>query len=62
MTYLAKHDIPFILRIKEDFDVRLADRRHCKIGSLFQKLAKGGGVMSETRRASGSEPRPRTRQ
>ena len=42
MTYLAKRDIPFILRIKEDFHVRLADGRHCKIGSLFQKLAKGG--------------------
>lgn len=42
MTYLAKRDIPFILRIKEDFHVHLADGRHCTIGSLFQKLAKGG--------------------
>jgi hypothetical protein len=42
MAYLAKHRIPFILRIKEDFHVRLADGRQCQIKTLFQKLGKGG--------------------
>ena len=42
MAYLAKRHIPFILRIKDDFHVRLADGRHCQIKTLFQKLRKGG--------------------
>lgn len=42
MRFLTKHEIPFILRIKEDFHVRLADGRRCKVKSLFQKLGKGG--------------------
>lgn len=42
MAYLVAHEIPFILRIKEDFHIALADGRRCKIKSLFKKIAKGG--------------------
>jgi hypothetical protein len=42
MTSLAERDIPFILRIKDSFHVRLSDGRHCPVGSLFQKVGVGG--------------------
>src|SRR4051794_28411281 len=42
MTSLAERDIPFILRIKDTFHVRLADRRQCQVRSLFRKVGVGG--------------------
>ena len=42
MTALAERDIPFILRIKDTFHVRLADGRHCQVRSLFRKVSVGG--------------------
>ena len=42
MTSLAERDIPFILRIKDSFQVCLADGRHCQVRSLFQKIRVGG--------------------
>jgi hypothetical protein len=42
MTFLVEHQIPFILRIKDAFQVRLADGRHCQVSSLFRKLSAGG--------------------
>ena len=42
MTSLAERDIPFILRIKDTFHVRLADGRHCQVRSLFRKVGVGG--------------------
>jgi hypothetical protein len=42
MTSLAEKDIPFILRIKDTFHVRLADGRHCQVRSLFRKIGVGG--------------------
>jgi hypothetical protein len=42
MTSLAERDIPFILRIKDTFHVRLADGRPCQSGSLFRKIRIGG--------------------
>jgi hypothetical protein len=42
MTFLAENDIPFILRIKDAFQIRLADGRCCAVTSLFRKLAVGG--------------------
>ena len=42
MTFLVEHRIPFILRIKDAFQVRLADGRHCQVSSLFRKLGAGG--------------------
>src|SRR5215210_4992864 len=42
MTLLAKRDIPFILRIKDTFHVRLSDGRHCQVRSLFRKVGVGG--------------------
>jgi hypothetical protein len=42
MTSLAERDIPFILRIKDTFHVRLADGRQCQSGSLFRKIRIGG--------------------
>src|SRR3954449_7769709 len=42
MRSLAERDIPFILRIKDTFHVRLSDERHCQVRSLFRKLGVGG--------------------
>src|SRR4051795_7342850 len=42
MASLAERDIPFILRIKDSFHVRLADRRQCQVRSLFRKVGVGG--------------------
>ena len=42
MSSLAERDIPFILRIKDTFHVRLSDERHCQVRSLFRKLGVGG--------------------
>jgi hypothetical protein len=42
MTSLAERDIPFILRIKDSFHVRLADGRQCQVRSLFRKIRVGG--------------------
>jgi hypothetical protein len=42
MTSLAERDIPFILRIKDTFYVRLSDGRHCQVRSLFRKIGAGG--------------------
>ncbi len=42
MMSLAERDIPFILRIKDTFHVRLADRRQCQVRSLFRKVGVGG--------------------
>jgi hypothetical protein len=42
MTSLAERDIPFILRIKDTFHVRLSDGRHCQVRSLFRKVGVGG--------------------
>src|SRR3954466_12824542 len=42
MASLAERDIPFILRIKDTFHVRLADGRHCQVRSLFRKVGVGG--------------------
>src|SRR4051794_15188697 len=42
MTSLAERDIPFILRIKDTFHVRLADGRQCQVRSLFRKVGVGG--------------------
>src|SRR3982751_3875530 len=42
MLSLAERDIPFILRIKDTFHVRLADGRQCQSGSLFRKIRVGG--------------------
>src|SRR4051812_11620497 len=42
MTFLAENDIPFILRIKDAFQIRLADGRCCAVTSLFRKLTVGG--------------------
>src|SRR5215204_3944461 len=39
---IADRDIPFILRIKDTFHVRLADERQCQSGSLFRKIRIGG--------------------
>jgi len=39
---LAERDIPFILRIKDTFHVRLSDGRHCPVRSLFRKIGVGG--------------------
>jgi hypothetical protein len=36
MASLAERDIPFILRIKDSFHVRLSDGRHCQVRSLFR--------------------------
>src|SRR3954453_6719241 len=38
MTSLAERDIPFILRIKDTFHVRLSDGRQCQVRSLFRKV------------------------
>src|SRR4051794_24646612 len=42
MRSLAERDIPFILRIKDAFHVRLSDRRQCQVRSLFRKVGVGG--------------------
>ena len=42
MTSLAERDIPFILRIKDSFHVRLADGRQRQVRSLFRKVRVGG--------------------
>ena len=42
MTSLAERDIPFILRIKDTFHVRLVDGRQCQVRSLFRKIRVGG--------------------
>lgn len=42
MAFLAENNIPFILRIKDAFQIRLADGRCCPVASLFRKLAIGG--------------------
>src|SRR5256885_7237536 len=42
MTSLAERDIPFILRIKDTFHVRLSHRRQCQVRSLFRKVGVGG--------------------
>ena len=42
MSFLVQKDIPFILRIKDTFQVCLADGRHCPVGSLFRKVGVGG--------------------
>jgi hypothetical protein len=42
MMSLAERDIPFILRIKDTFHVRLSDGRQCQSGSLFRKIRVGG--------------------
>src|SRR4051794_22437895 len=42
MRSLAERDIPFILRIKDTFHVRLSDRRQCQVRSLFRKVGVGG--------------------
>ncbi len=42
MMSLAERDIPFILRIKDSFHVRLADGRQCQVRSLFRKIRIGG--------------------
>jgi hypothetical protein len=42
MTSLAERDIPFILRIKDTFHVRLSDGRHGQVRSLFRKIGAGG--------------------
>ena len=42
MMSLAERDIPFILRIKDSFHVRLSDGRQCPVGSLFRKIGVGG--------------------
>src|SRR3954449_3440594 len=42
MRSLAERDIPFILRIKDTFHVRLADGRHGQVRSLFRKVGVGG--------------------
>ena len=42
MTSLAEKDIPFILRIKDAFQVCLADGRHGQVRSLFRKIGVGG--------------------
>src|SRR3954469_1270849 len=42
LTSLAEKDIPFILRIKDAFRVRLSDGRHCQVRSLFRKVGVGG--------------------
>src|SRR3982751_3218443 len=42
MLSLAERDIPFILRIKDSFHVRLADGRQSQSGSLFWKIRVGG--------------------
>ena len=42
MMSLAERDIPFILRIKDTFHIRLSDGRQCQGGSLFRKIRVGG--------------------
>src|ERR1700712_1482628 len=42
MTFLAENDIPFIVRIKDVFQIRLANGRCCAVTSLFRKLTVGG--------------------
>jgi Transposase DDE domain len=42
MTSLAERDIPFLLRIKDTFHVRLSDGRHGQVRSLFRKIGAGG--------------------
>src|SRR4051812_10786419 len=42
MASLAERDIPFILRIKDTFHVRLSDGRPCQVRSLFRKVGAGG--------------------
>ncbi|MFS8035483.1 IS4 family transposase [Xanthobacter sp. AM11] len=42
MAFLVENNIPFILRIKDAFQIRLADGRCCPVVSLFRKLAIGG--------------------
>src|SRR4051812_11910217 len=42
MASLAEREIPFILRIKDTFHVRLSDGRHCQVRSLFRKVGVGG--------------------
>lgn len=42
MASLAERDIPFILRLKDTFHVRLADGRHRQVRSLFRKVGVGG--------------------
>lgn len=59
MSFLAEREIPFILRIKEDFHVELADGRQCKIKSLFQKLAKGGRRYIRDHATLGLRPKDR---
>ena len=46
MRSLAERDIPFILRIKDTFHVRLSDRRQCQVRSLFRKVGVGGDATS----------------
>ncbi|MGN8119309.1 hypothetical protein [Labrys sp. 22185] len=53
MTFLAENDIPFILRIKDAFQIRLADGRRCPVASLFRKLAIEGAAMYAILAASG---------
>ena len=53
MSSLAERDIPFILRIKDTFHVRLSDERHCQVRSLFRKLGVGGNAISG--RTAGSD-------
>ena len=53
MTFLAENDIPFILRIKDAFQIRLADSRRCPVASLFRKLAiEGADIASVNARGS----------
>src|SRR4051812_6934269 len=42
MASLAERDIPFILRIKDTFHVRLSNGRQCQVRSLFRKVGVGG--------------------
>src|SRR3954462_15317454 len=42
MTSLAERDIPFILRLKDTFHVRLSAGRQGQVRSLFRKVGVGG--------------------
>src|SRR4051794_36423328 len=59
MRSLAERDIPFILRIKDTFHVRLSDRRQCQVRSLFRKVGVGGRryIPENCRLGSGRAPR-----
>jgi hypothetical protein len=57
MSVLAEQKIPFILRIRENFQVRLADGRCCQIKSLFQKLGKGGRCYIQDDAVLGHRPK-----